>query len=332
LANTALPRYTVILPVLAEPMPAFQVKSELGKRLVATKNSLVKDPLVDRILQDITAAQALVFLNYLTGLTSTIKTRNSIAPDGFVAARWIEDQYQAYGFDTVLEQFQTDYNPNVIATLKGTEEPDVIVVIGAHYDSRGPNRLSATDPAPGANDDGSGTSLLLQLARAIFMQGIEFKYTIVLGSWGGEEQGLVGSKAYAKKCKDRGDNIVAMLQADMIAFRRPTEGIQCGFPDRYADVLLTDLAISTMEMYTPEVESCYTSACCSDHQSFYEQGFAATQFFERCGPIIDDQYHQAGDVINRPGFDVEGTLVSLSKAMSAVALTIAQPTVGSSSK
>jgi Zn-dependent M28 family amino/carboxypeptidase len=47
-------------------------------------------------------------------------------------------------------------------------------------------------------------------------EGTEFKYTLVIGAWGGEEQGLVGSRAYAQACKARGDNILAMLQADMI--------------------------------------------------------------------------------------------------------------------
>ena len=44
--------------------------------------------------------------------------------------------------------------------------------------------------------------------------------------------GLVGSRAYAAKCKDNGDNILAMLQADMISYRREGEGIQNGYPNR----------------------------------------------------------------------------------------------------
>ena len=84
---------------------------------------------------------------------------------------------------------QDDYSPNVIATMVGEVEPETIVVVGAHYDSRGVQRSSATAAAPGANDDGSGTQLLLQLARLIFEDGISFKYTLVLGAWSGEEQG-----------------------------------------------------------------------------------------------------------------------------------------------
>ena len=49
-----------------------------------------------------------------------------------------------YGFTAAKETFQDDYNPNVIATLVGEVEPDTIVVVGAHYDSRGVQRSSAT--------------------------------------------------------------------------------------------------------------------------------------------------------------------------------------------
>ena len=60
-----------------------------------------------------------------------------------------------YGFETELDQFRPDYNPNVIATLKGEVDPDTIIIVGAHYDSRQAARTSATLPAPGANDDGT---------------------------------------------------------------------------------------------------------------------------------------------------------------------------------
>jgi hypothetical protein len=99
--------------------------------------------------------------------SSDIKSRNSIHPDGLKAAQWINAEFKRYGFTSELETFRSTYNPNVIATLKGSVEPDTIVVIGAHYDSRGVARESATADAPGADDDGSGTQALLQLARII---------------------------------------------------------------------------------------------------------------------------------------------------------------------
>lgn len=60
-------------------------------------------------------------------------------------------------------------------------------------------------------------------------------------------------------------------------------------------------------------------------QSFYEQGYAGTQFFERCGNIIDDKYHDVGDVVDRQGFDLAGELVSLSRGVAATAFTLLEP-------
>jgi len=48
-----------------------------------------------------------------------------------------------------------------------------------------------------------------------------------------------------------------------------------------------------------------TSACCSDHQSFHEQGFPATEVSERAGPIADPMYHNSGDLSDRDGYDFE---------------------------
>eukprot|EP00041_Stephanoeca_diplocostata_P011085 m.179985 g.179985 ORF g.179985 m.179985 type:complete len:452 (+) comp18405_c0_seq1:162-1517(+) len=312
-------RWTVVLPVISTPVKP----TTTNTRLASMKATIAKNPLIERYISEIDSARAKTYLEYLTGQSSTIKTRNSIAPDGMVAAEWLKREFESLGFDTALETFQDGYNPNVIATLKGEIEPDTYVIVGAHYDSRGQERSSATALAPGANDDGSGTSALLQIARVIHENSLDFRYSIIIGAWSGEEQGLVGSRAYAKACKDKGMDILAMLQADMIAFRSPNEGVQCGFPDRYADPLLTDLAQSLMNQYTPDIETCFTPACCSDHQSFTEQGYSATQFFERCGGIIDDKYHNAGDIIDRPGFDLDGELVAMSRALAAITLTIA---------
>jgi len=298
----------------------------MSAKLIAKKKEVTAvDPVISGLLRRVTSASALDNLEYLTGITSDIKSRNSIHPDGLKAADWIANEFTKYGFTAAKETFQDDYNPNVIATLVGEVEPDTIVVVGAHYDSRGVQRSSATAGAPGANDDGSGTQLLLQLARLIFEDGISFKYTLVLGAWSGEEQGLVGSRAYAAKCKNNGDKILAMLQADMISYRKEGEGIQNGFPNRNADPILIDLVTAITSLYTPEVESCETTVCCSDHQSFTENGFSATQFFERCGAIADPMYHNIGDVIKRDGLDIDGQTLSLSKACVAAALTLLEP-------
>src|SRR3954451_15114684 len=93
---------------------------------------------------------------------------------------------------------------NVVATLKGTDpaSADRVYVVGAHYDSRVTDVLNATADAPGANDDGSGTSAVLELARVLAPRPTEA--TIVFVTYAGEEQGLYGSNHLAQVAKDAG--------------------------------------------------------------------------------------------------------------------------------
>jgi len=63
----------------------------------------------------------------------------------------------------------------------------------------------------------------------------------------------------------------------------------------------------------------FTPACCSDHQSFHEEGFAASQVFERAGPIMDPMYHNSGDLSERIGYDFD-QLKSIAKVEFATLL------------
>src|SRR5205085_7644898 len=78
---------------------------------------------------------------------------------------------------------------NVVAELKGTEKPDEYVVLSAHLDS--------WDGSSGATDNGTGTITMLEAMRLLKIAYPNPKRTIVVGHWGGEEQGLVGSRSFA---------------------------------------------------------------------------------------------------------------------------------------
>ncbi len=79
---------------------------------------------------------------------------------------------------------------NVIAEIPGTEFPDEVIIISAHIDSwDGPG-------SKGAVDNGTGTAVVTEAARILMESGVKPKRTIRIALWGGEEQGLMGSKAY----------------------------------------------------------------------------------------------------------------------------------------
>ena len=105
---------------------------------------------------------------------------------------------------------------NVVATLRGTDpaSADRVYVVGAHYDSRVTDVLDATSDAPGANDDGSGTSAVIELARVLARTKSEA--TIVFVAFAGEEQGLYGSTHFAELAKQNGWNVQGMLNMDIV--------------------------------------------------------------------------------------------------------------------
>ena len=85
----------------------------------------------------------------------------------------------------------------------------------------------------GGDDDASGTSALLSLGRLFKAFNVRFSRTVVLAFFSGEEQGLWGSRGYAKSLKDNGTNVRFMLQADMLGYHQAGEPMQLALPDRY---------------------------------------------------------------------------------------------------
>lgn len=103
-------------------------------------------------------------------------------------------QVESTGADCSLQYFLSGFAPNVVCHYPSTLNSTERVIFSAHYDSRG---SFGSTRAPGGDDDGSGTGHLLSLARAISNQGIVFEKAVTLAFFAGEEQGLLGSHAYA---------------------------------------------------------------------------------------------------------------------------------------
>jgi hypothetical protein len=90
---------------------------------------------------------------------------------------------------------------DVVAIQRGSERPDEVVIVAGHIDSRVSDVMDITHDAPGANDDGSGTALVIEAARVLSQR--RFPSTIVYAVLSGEEQGLYGGKVLADYAKAR---------------------------------------------------------------------------------------------------------------------------------
>ncbi|KAF2870566.1 putative zinc metalloprotease [Massariosphaeria phaeospora] len=103
---------------------------------------------------------------------------------------------------------------NVLATVKGSEDPSRVYVMTGHYDSRVTDVLDYTSDAPGANDDASGTALIMEIARILAKK--QPKATIILGAVAGEEQSLYGSTFFAQTLRNSSTNVEGMLNVDIV--------------------------------------------------------------------------------------------------------------------
>ncbi|OWQ96589.1 M20/M25/M40 family metallo-hydrolase [Sphingopyxis witflariensis] len=111
---------------------------------------------------------------------------------------------------------------NVLAIQKGTGDPAHVIMIAGHIDSRVTDPMDFTSDAPGANDDGSGTALVLEAARLLSKQ--KHRATIVYALLSGEEQGLWGGKLLAKHAKEQSWQVAAMLNNDIVGGTHGTDG------------------------------------------------------------------------------------------------------------
>ena len=153
------------------------------------------------------------------------------------ARRWVKGEYQGFnaachGCLAVDTPEQTVTGPriptptviqDVIAIQRGTGDPNRVVIISGHIDSRVTDVANFTSNAPGANDDGSGTAAVIEAARVLSRQ--RFPATIVYAVLSGEEQGLYGGKVLADFAKAKGWQVEAVLNNDIIGNSHGMDGL-----------------------------------------------------------------------------------------------------------
>src|SRR5580698_7645775 len=219
-----------LLVAVSGPAPAESPGSSVPQALAA-------DGRVSAALGGVSAERIRASIEKLAsfGTRATLSAQDpaSIAAGrGIGAAReWIKAEFEGYAKDCggCLEVKTDSFTEpaadripqpteitNVYAVLKGTDAENAkrIVLVTGHYDSRPSDTLDVKADAPGANDDASGTAVSLECARVL--SKLKFPATIVFLTVAGEEQGLNGSRHFAKMAKDQGWNLEAVLNNDIV--------------------------------------------------------------------------------------------------------------------
>ncbi len=222
-------------------------------------------------------------------------TRYSSTDNYDTACDWVQDRFESYGLDAEQQTFSMgSYNcQNVIAELPGTTDSTKIYIICGHLDS-----ISGSAPsiAPGADDNASGSSAVIEAAR--ILTGYEFEYTIRFICFGGEEQGLYGSSYYASQASSAGDDILGVINLDMVLYAPPgDEVIWVPYDTQSNDLALALEAICDTYVPALTVNIEYDpSATYSDHSSFWNNGYAAVLGIEQA-VWSNPYYHQTTDLL-----------------------------------
>ncbi|KAJ3527342.1 hypothetical protein NMY22_g9823 [Coprinellus aureogranulatus] len=298
-----------------------------GDDLERVKHALANmkfNPVVAAAVNNISIPQIWNDVRFLTGEDgkSGIISRHSFTPGALTAANWIKNRIEDTGARCRLEPFLTGFAPNVICRYESIIPTNDTVIISGHYDSRG---SFGSARAPGGDDDGSGTTGILSIARTIARRRIKFHANVELCTFAGEEQGLLGSRAYAKSLRAQNATVVLMIQADMTAYRAPGEPLQLGLPEliaqNYTSAIPLPAAATTNLLLNRDFQL---------HKSFERAG--PSRFFifpygrwilmDMCPPVADPMYHNSGDLSEREGYDVN-QLYAIAKVQFASVLHVA---------
>ncbi|MHB1863003.1 MAG: M28 family peptidase [Gemmatimonadaceae bacterium] len=233
-----------LLVLLAAPRP-LAAQTTASTPLGPTQG-LVRDATLTAVLHDISPARlratdsALVSFGTRNTLSDTLSFTRGIG----AARRWLHAQMEAISKDCG-GCLRVEYDPAMVEVMRDPARPTVnvvnvlgwlpgrdtthLVVIGGHYDScvcsLPGGGYDTTTTAPGADDDGSGSSAVLELARTFarhYPHGLNA--TIVFAIYAGEEQGLLGSTHLAKRLKDGGYTVLAGMTDDIAGDVRAEDG------------------------------------------------------------------------------------------------------------
>ncbi|GHB76730.1 aminopeptidase [Psychrosphaera saromensis] len=274
------------------------------QQLANVENQTINTLAVSYSINNGQTVQQLINSINSSNLTNTVDSMSAFynryytQQTGADASQWLKDYWQQLASarsDISVDFFNHSWaQSSVIVTIPGSEKADEIVIIGGHLDSI--NQSNASDGrAPGADDNGSGIAVLSEALRAIVDNNYTPQRTIKIMGFAAEEVGLRGSKAIAEDYKAQGKNVVGMVQFDMTGNFGSTEDI----------VMMTDYTNAAQNQFLGQLIDTYLPTLtygfdqcgygCSDHASWYQQGFAASIPFESRMADINPRIHTEND-------------------------------------
>ena len=291
-------------------------------------------PLIDPFVEELIGEVSRQNLSSYVVTLSDFGTRNTLSdPQGGdfgigAARRWLHDEFVRVGggrLQVSYDDFRLNYagltseQRNVVAVLPGAGPHPGRILVVAHYDSRSVNPNDGRTLAPGANDNGSGVAVLLELAR--LMSPYQWNQTIMFVAYAAEEQGTHGSKHFVQQAWLEGMQFDAVLNNDIVGGRPaiPQSVRVFGAPeDRSKSRQLARYMLHVGNLYMPDfgVEPQLTldrPDRFSDHREFVNLGVAAVRISESEEDMTVQ--HTSQDTADRLDYDYLAQVVRLNLAV-----------------
>lgn len=209
-------------------------------------------------------------------------------PGNWKATEWLLAKYRSFGLDAHLQRFKTVAGQeievaNVVATIKGTVNPELVYVVGAHFDSRA--------EGPGADDNTSGTAMILEAARVLARRPLPA--TVMFVAFTGEESGLRGAREFGRRMKDS-IRVVGALNNDMMGW---ANDFRLDNTIRYSNAGLRDVQHAAAIQFSRLIT----------YDAYYFKSTDAHALYDAWGDIVggigsypilgNPHYHQPHDVL-----------------------------------
>lgn len=226
---------------------------------------------------------------------SNLRSRYARRPEALDAARFIAAELASSLGDenvAIVPFKHTDDDStmyNVVGTLAGSDPDAGYYAITGHYDSialRTNGWRADSDPAPGADDNATGSAAVIEAARVL--SGLHFPWSIKFIAFSGEELGLWGSRIYASSAEARGDKVLGVVNLDMLAYNNSRDRLQ----------IVASPGSAWLAHILEEANSDYgigleidvlvnAAAKRSDHAPFWDHGFDSILVIEGYPPEQD---------------------------------------------
>ena len=213
-------------------------------------------------------------------------------PGNLKAREYLRSTYRSFGLTSEFQPFTASQGvnrpgietANVIATVRGTENPELVYVVASHFDSRA--------EGPGADDNTSGTAALLEAARVLATR--PQPATLMFVSFTGEESGLLGSREFVRQSKEQGHKFVGALNNDMVWWANDQ---RLDNTIRFSNPGIRDIQHAAALRFTKLIT----------YDAFYYKGTDAAALYDGYGDIVggigsypvlgNPHYHQVHDVL-----------------------------------